>query len=268
MTYNWNQAFESYPPGSYRGSTMGEGLRRNKAAFYERFIVEHEITEGATPTAVHRLGECGVVQMVPAEDTPLSNYVEGALQYHPPGIYWDDGSALQHAIPLDHGEYDGLSDDDHPQYLKVSGGSVSGDLHVDAVTNSSTTATSYISSYPNRLLNKGAHEGVDASSLSYHDNYLYTSLSRFTNKSQFLLNTGEFGTNVETDTFEYRHDTKRLLGGPICTAPTITSPNAADWIYFAGVDVDLSWEHQLLMRELVTDASGLICDVTYKTMDL
>lgn len=126
MTYLWNQTFEGFPAGSSQGHTMGEALRRLKAAFYERFIVEHTITESATPTSVHPVGECGVVLLVEEDDTPLSEYIDGALQYKAPAFYRDTGSALTQFLPLSHADFTDLETDaEHPQYVPVGGGDFS-----------------------------------------------------------------------------------------------------------------------------------------------
>lgn len=128
MTYNWNTAFEGFPAGSKQGLTMGEALRRLKAAFYERMIVEHTISEGAAPTVVHPVGECGIVLIVDEEDTPLSEYIDGGLQYKAPAFYRDDGSALTDFLPDTHTEFIGLiTDAEHPQYVPHAGGDFSAD---------------------------------------------------------------------------------------------------------------------------------------------
>jgi len=128
MTYNWNTPFEGFPAGSKQGLTMGEALRQVKGAFYERFIVEHTITESATPTSVHDLGQCGIVLIVDDEDTPTSLFVDGGMQFQSPALYRDSGSALLKALSDEHGDYTDLTEDaDHPQYVPLAGGDFSGD---------------------------------------------------------------------------------------------------------------------------------------------
>lgn len=169
MIFEWNQAFESYPPGSFRGNTMGEALRRLKQAFYERFIVEHSITEGVSPTVLHRVGECSVLQILANEDTAVSNYLAGGIVYKRPALFWDDGSNLISVIPVDHGTFVGLADDDHPQYVHVSGETLTTLLAVDAVTALPTSGDQFTSAYPDRVLSINGHLATDVDGLSYHD---------------------------------------------------------------------------------------------------
>ncbi len=136
MTYSWNQTFEGFPAGSSQGHTMGLALRRLKGAFYERFIVEHTITESATPTVVHPVGECGIVFIVGEDDTPLSEYIDGGLQYKAPAFYRDTGSALADFLPVSHADFTDLTTDaEHPQYVPVGGGDISGDGLIWTVDN-------------------------------------------------------------------------------------------------------------------------------------
>lgn len=124
MIYVWNTSFEGFPAGSKQGNTMGEALRRLKAAFYERYIIDHTISEGAAPTSIHNLGQCTIVHI--EEDTPASLYIDGGLQYKSPAFYRDDGSALTDFLPDTHTEFTDLTTDvEHPQYVPVAGGDVS-----------------------------------------------------------------------------------------------------------------------------------------------
>lgn len=165
MTYDWNRAFEGFPAGSKQGLTMGEALRNLKAAFYERFIVQHTISEGATPTSLHDVGECGIVYVYGSGDTPISKYVEGALQYKDPAFYYDTGSALTKILSNEHTDYVGLTTDaDHPQYVPLAGGMFSGDgltLEMDQVTGLPLTGDEYdpfhASEYEDAVLGKAAH---------------------------------------------------------------------------------------------------------------
>lgn len=126
MTYNWNTTFEGFPAGSKQGLTMGEALRNLKGAFYERYIVDHTISEGATPTSIHNLGACAIVHI--EEDTPTSLFIDGALQYKSPAFYRDTGSALVGFLPESHSDFTDLTTDaEHPQYVPIGGGDISGD---------------------------------------------------------------------------------------------------------------------------------------------
>ena len=157
MTYDWNQSFESYPPGSYRGNTMGDGLRRTKGAFYERYIVEHDIAESASPTVLHRLGRCSIVRRFGSGDPVVSSYVEGALGSRGQTLYWDSGSAMAMAYVLVHGTLTGLLQDDHPQYVKVAGDSVNSPTVVHLLQNLSDDPDDFTVADPLRVMSIGAH---------------------------------------------------------------------------------------------------------------
>ena len=201
MTYSWNQTFEGFPAGSSQGHTMGLALRRLKGAFYERFIVEHTITESATPTVLHLVGECGIVLIVEEDDTPLSEYIDGGIQYKAPAFYRDTGSALSAILSNDHGAYVGLGDDDHPQYVKLAGGTYTGGLNIDKVTGLSTTGTDFTSTDPNRILSEGGHSAVDGDSLSYHETQLSdTDIDALTDATAFYLNAGKIEYSDISDT--------------------------------------------------------------------
>lgn len=203
MLYVWNQQFESYPPGSYRGNTMGKALRRMKAAFYERFIVEHEISEGESPTVIHKLGECGIVQIVEDDETPSSNYVSGSLQYQNGILYYDDGSELhEDNFELEHDLLNGLDDDDHPQYIKVSGDTATGSLRVDGVSGLPTDPTNYTAATPDRVLSIGAHKALDGNDINnHHSDDIYTTsiIDSLTSTETFRLSsTSMLGFNDRT----------------------------------------------------------------------
>lgn len=248
MIYRWNQSFEAYPPGSYRGNTMGEALRRMKAAFYERFIVEHEITEGSNPTVLHRLGECSVIKILDSDDTPSSEYVEGGLQYKQPGLYWDSGSELYPAVIADHGNYTGLDDDDHPQYVKVSGGSLDVNAIVGSVTGLSTRPEDYSSAYPSRVLSVSGHLGTDDDGLSYHE-FEYTRADIVNASDHSLLRLSGSKWNKESLYIGDADGLCHVLVKGVVSMPMVSNVSGTGRTYFFGRPVYASssyWNSYML----------------------
>lgn len=232
MTYTWNQAFESFPPGSYRGNTMGEGVRRIKAAFYERFIVNHIITESATPTVLHKLGMCSILAHIPNDETPLSNYVEGALQFTTPGLKYDNGSALEDVVPKDHGIYTLLDADDHPQYIKIAGDTLNVNISVERIVNLSTDVTDYDSSSDN-VMSADGHKNPSASGISTHGVAIFSEsrVDAMTNKDGLKLASGKWQFNDYSYSFDGSTEyTYRIhIVEDIMTVPFLSSVSGAGY---------------------------------------
>lgn len=96
MTYSWNRAFESYPAGSMRALTMGEGLRRLKRAFDERLSVQHDVVDTGIPTN-------GLVAYWPFDEgsgdiaRDAAGYNHGTLEGDPDWVSGPAGGALDFA---------------------------------------------------------------------------------------------------------------------------------------------------------------------------
>lgn len=98
MTYSWNRAFESYPSGSMRALTMGEGLRRLKRAFDERLSVQHDVVDTGIPTN-------GLVAYWPFDEgsgdiaRDAAGYNHGTLEGDPDWVAGPAGGALRFLGP-------------------------------------------------------------------------------------------------------------------------------------------------------------------------
>lgn len=139
MTYKWTTGFEEYPQGNDFGSSMGKALRDLKKAFQERLEIEHEFETGTGSTMMHLVGKGSIVGM--SDGTPASLGVDGGLQwdYTNKTLYHDDGASMTAVTTKNHGELDGLGDDDHTQYLLQSGGTITADIEVSSLTGMPTS---------------------------------------------------------------------------------------------------------------------------------
>lgn len=156
MVYSWNSTFNNSPAGSAFGSVIARVLRETKAAFYERFTVEHTIAEGASPQVEHTAGGCSVVGFK-TEDEELLHVKTGTLiyEYENSKLYgYVVGGSPYTAGSFDHADYDNLDADDHTQYAQ-SLEDVTGALTVSAITNIDESAAD------NSLLVDSLHTGAD-----------------------------------------------------------------------------------------------------------
>jgi len=135
MTYTWNSNFDAFPSGSDFGSVSGRVIRETKAAFYERFIVEHDLTEGASPTATHLPGKTSIVGFGDAQDELFRTQTPQTLfwQYEDEYLYaYDEDSNPFTVATFKHSGLVGRSDDDHTQYAQDIS-DVTGALTIDTV---------------------------------------------------------------------------------------------------------------------------------------
>ena len=143
MIHIWSTGFEDYPSGQDFGSTMGDGLRGLKEAFKERTEVEHNFTSLSGDVYMsHKVGESSVVGV--PEETPVSEGVDGALQYDEETgeLKRDTSLAMEIITSQDHGDFTGLTDDDHTIYIKAGGDTITGGLSVPSLTGLPTSLTS------------------------------------------------------------------------------------------------------------------------------
>jgi len=171
MTYTWDEDFEAYPSGGLTGNTMGEALRRIRAAFFERIDVEHSINEGllSSSAGAHVL-PFQVVEFLEDGETSASHGVDGALQFVDGVLYRDDGSSMTALIEADHGALTNLdAADAHSIYLPVTGSFIQNEFTLPAIVGLPTT---YGTPTDDDALSRGQHLVEDVSGGANHDDDL------------------------------------------------------------------------------------------------
>lgn len=218
---DWTSGFMQSPPGSSHGSVscvkMNETLLESK----ERMSLEHDFDETAAspPICPHKEGECTVVGL--SDGTPSSNLVADALQYDyvDGGLYRDTGAAMEGIGGKDHGALNGLADDDHTQYLKAAGGTVTDvDMQTYKVTGLKTADVGWSDEY---VVSRAVHLGDDPSGGAKHDDDTFSSYSSF-----------KFGgTNFDVEQYE-AYDGNPASGDEI--SPTWSDYSLVPFIYSPG----------------------------------
>jgi hypothetical protein len=130
----WNTAFEASPADTDEAKYGANKIRELKTAISERLELEMNFKAGTQPLL--KAGICAVLYLgTTTEITALVDMSAGALA-------WDtdlkqlkrySGSAWV-VLDLDHGSLGGLTDDDHPDYLKLdkAGQTITEDVACDA----------------------------------------------------------------------------------------------------------------------------------------
>jgi len=154
----WTSQFEGFPTDADFGSVMGQVLRDTKQAVLERLENEHEVDLTSTAVVSHKPGKCTVVRILNPSDTLAGLLVEGALTYKEGALYRDNGSSLDLVGVGDHDQLAGLSDNDHPQFFRVTGSdSLNGDFTVPGIEGLPTSE--YFG--PTQVMSK-SHENQDS----------------------------------------------------------------------------------------------------------
>lgn len=148
MIHTWNTTFDVFPSGADFGSVSGRVIREMKEAFYERFAVAHDITEGPGPLVTHNPGECSIVGYGDAEDEALRIATPQTLfwEYEAKTLYvYDEDSNPFSVATFLHDKLIGLDDDDHTQYAQDIS-DITGELTVNTITNyvQGSGATPYV----------------------------------------------------------------------------------------------------------------------------
>lgn len=158
MDFIWNSAFEGFPSNSDFGSIMGAVTRDTKAAFEERFSVEHNLDYSSDANCTHKEGECTVV--VVGEDAKVPKQVDGGV-HHKNGVLFRESAsgAMESAAAGDHASMQNKSPDHHPQYFRIDGtDSLNFELTVDSLENLPTEYDGGESN--NQVLSRGQHIGT------------------------------------------------------------------------------------------------------------
>jgi hypothetical protein len=212
---------------------------------------------------IHTRGECTIIQIVDDEDSPLSNYVEGALQYQDGTVYWDTGSALEVANSLDHGELAGLSDNDHPQYILIAGDTAEGSVAIASVEGLSTDGVDYTATYPLRVMSLGGHTDTDVDGLSYHSGNIYTRavVNALTSKESFALNNGGWNYTADTVTVPSGDYSDELPSSYIVSCPYLTGVTGTGAITFRAGNFSAGLDGVILIA-----STGLSATANFKEL--
>lgn len=163
MTWTWTSAFENYPTGSDKGLVTAAAIRQRKEAFKERVEAQHEFDDSADAIMTHRPGYCTVVEIT---DSPGSVGLDGGLQYDGT-LYRDNGISIDAAAGASHNILANRDENDHTQYLLLSGGTFVGDLSLSSLTGLPTTYTG--SEVNGTIISRGQHLSDHASGGADHD---------------------------------------------------------------------------------------------------
>lgn len=137
LSFDWNSGYESRPTGASLRSIIDNEIRQLRRGIRE--VMEQEHNWGPytdKDDGSHRRGYVRVLLKGDSTDD-VSNPQEGSLYLLDPGgtsylelfIYYDGSWHKIHTG--DHGELDGLGDDDHSQYAKKSAGTVVDGIDMD-----------------------------------------------------------------------------------------------------------------------------------------
>lgn len=174
----WDASFEAHPLGDDFGSVTSQSLRQLLEEFYARFTLEHTITEGPSPTAVHTPGATGVCGLVD-DPTPFTKGVLGAFQYsRAVGVLFIDSSSVMSPIGgSNHSLYtlNLLLESAHPQYLLDNAAAtydtLTGQLTVNSFANLDQVEadySGYAGGFTGTIIARAAHKGVSASGGNKH----------------------------------------------------------------------------------------------------
>jgi len=134
ITFVWDAAFNAYPPQTLGKSLIDNNIRLPVRGIRERMEVEHEWGFNTEfDTGRHRAGYVTVMDKGNAAAmAAVSNPQEGALYLLTSGsdlqVHIRTGGAWVKLSSIDHAALAGLTDDDHPMYIRKNGGTMGGDL--------------------------------------------------------------------------------------------------------------------------------------------
>jgi len=129
FSIDWDSAFEATPSGTESLTSGDDRIRELKVAVRETFEVEHGSMDGDDTRGKHTPGGVGVVYRGTADQIQV--YLSSTAP--PDGALFDESDtgkvrrynattgSLETIAVRDHGVLDGLSDDDHTQYLLADG---------------------------------------------------------------------------------------------------------------------------------------------------
>lgn len=240
----WNEEFKNYPQTGMYASVSAQAINEFLLLFKEMFSVQHEWSDLTAPTLIHRIGECGIVEMVPDDETPISHSVEGGLQYQVTDdeLFRDNGATLDGPInSRSHGSLIGLLDDDHTQYITVDNDPLITSLTVGAIENLDEAEMDYVDWC---IMPRVLHMGNDATTGSKHDDDSVTSLGY-----EALLGSDKLNEVEET-----------LYSGTLTDGSHVEVNPGADYCFFPWDEV--TSPGPLQMVELRAYFTGSIAGIT------
>jgi hypothetical protein len=134
LTFTWDSAYEDQPFAGLPRNMLDNEIRKMRRGVAEAMAREHNFGTYGTDDGTHKAGKISLaLKGDSTERGELTNVKEGSL------YLLDDGSgnlklciyvngSWEELNYVDHGEIDGLADDDHTQYAKVAGDTLTGEL--------------------------------------------------------------------------------------------------------------------------------------------